>query len=355
MHRAFFPLFALLETSIHVPGAKVVAQRKLLFLEKLIASLLVAAPRLKDQLQARIESVKVVVADDSIDSARLIKNKKLLNILEGLKVLLQFYLPLVFRIGYLVRCCTWEGRPRGSGEVAKHVLQETLVTLVHLLNDAHAKNEYVRTIAVSLMTWSPFLSSLPACCFAEESCEALLSRMGHRCEVNRHLHGYDSTFNLFLTLPNPSRLPKGTRGSLKQGMVGLFASRIRKIVFGDGDLLFCPPVATKEMHSAFTSVFPDNYEFPSAVPRVGDAAALERVLRSALRTLVGKANISPAMNKFLTEKVPQRRPVEVREYEISLMQQASWFTGRQPRAPKPRPKKVFAPKPRARSTFIMLR
>ena len=144
-----------------------------------------------------------------------------------------------------MRCCTWEGRPRGSGEVAKHVLQETLVTLVHLLNDAHAKNEYVRTIAVSLMTWSPFLSSLPACCFAEESCEALLSRMGHRCEVNRHLHGYDSTFNLFLTLPNPSRLPKGTRGSLKQGMVGLFASRIRKIVFGDGDLLFCPPVATR--------------------------------------------------------------------------------------------------------------
>ena len=71
MHRAFFPLFALLETSIHVPGAKVVAQRKLLFLEKLIASLLVAAPRLKDQLQARIESVKVVVADDLIDSCKI--------------------------------------------------------------------------------------------------------------------------------------------------------------------------------------------------------------------------------------------------------------------------------------------
>jgi hypothetical protein len=180
--------------------------------------------------------------------------------------------------------------------------------------------------------------------------------MGHRCEVNRHLHGYEATFNLFLTLPNPSQLPKGTRGSLKQGMVGLFASRIRKIVFGDGDLLFCAPVGTKEMHSVFTSVFPDNYVFPSAVPRSGDAAALERVLRSALRTLVGKAVVSPAMNRFLTENVPRRRPLDIREYEISMVQQASWFTpGRQPRAPKPRAKKVFAPKPRARSKFIKLK
>jgi hypothetical protein len=81
---------------------------------------------------------------------------KLLNILEGLQVLLQFYLPLVFRIGYLVRCCTWEGKPRASGDTAKHVLQEVLITLVHLLNDVHAKNEYVRTLAVALMTWTPF-------------------------------------------------------------------------------------------------------------------------------------------------------------------------------------------------------
>jgi hypothetical protein len=90
------------------------------------------------------------------------------------------------------------------------------------------------------------------------------------------------------------------------------------IVFGDGDLHFAP-VVTKEMHSVFTSVFPDNFVFPLAVPRSGDASALERVFRSALRTLVGKAVVSPAMNRFLIENVPQRCPLDVRDYEISMV------------------------------------
>ena len=356
VHRSFFPLFALLETPIHVVGAKVVAQRKLLYLEKLIASLLVATPRLKDQLVVRIQQLKEQIASsDEVDSMQLQKRKRFLNILEGLQVLLSFYLPLVFRIGYLVRSCTWEGRACGTGEKAKHVLEEVFVTLIHLLSDTQAKNEYIRTIAVALLTWTPFMSSLPGVCFAEESCEALLSRMGHRCEVNRHLHGFDATFNLFLTLPLPSRIPRGTRGGLKQGLVGLFASRIRKVVFSDGDLAYCPAVGAKEMHSAFLAIFPDDLIFPSQVPRVADQAVIERVLPCALQTLVGKTAVAPAMHQFLVDHVPRRPLHELREYELSVQQQADWFQSgsRTTRAPKPKPKKVFAPKPRAkRSAFI---
>jgi hypothetical protein len=74
VHRSFFPLFALLETPIHVVGAKVVAQRKLLYLEKLIASLLVATPRLKDQLVVRIQQLKEQIASsDEVDSMQLQK------------------------------------------------------------------------------------------------------------------------------------------------------------------------------------------------------------------------------------------------------------------------------------------
>ena len=147
VHRSFFPLFALLETPNHFVGAKVVAQRKLLYLEKLIASLLVATPRLKDQLVVRIQQLKEQIASsDEVDSMQLQKRKRFLNILEGLQVLLSFYLPLVFRIGYLVRSCTWEGRARGTGEKAKHVLEEVFVTLIHLLSDTQAKNEYIKQL-----------------------------------------------------------------------------------------------------------------------------------------------------------------------------------------------------------------
>lgn len=335
---------------MHVAGAKVVAQRKLLYLEKLIASLLVAAPRLQDQLVGRIQEVKGLIDGDEEGNALLLSKRKiLLNILEGLHVLLTFFLPAVFRIGYLVRSCTWEGRDRGTGERAKHILQEVLVLLVHVFCDSQAKNEYIRTIAVALLSWSPFLTSLPGVCFAEESCEALLSRMSHRCEVNRHLSGFEATFNLFLTLPNPSRLPKSTSGGLKQGLVGLFASRIRKIVFSNGDLMFCPPVGSKEMHSKFVAIFPENFAFPAMLRREGDPAVLERVLRCALRTLLGKAAVSPAMQKFMEDDVPRRRPHDLREYELSLQQQESWFrtSSRVVRVPKPRPKQPRLPKPRA--------
>ena len=77
-----------------------------------------------------------------------------------------------------MRSCTWEGRARGTGEKAKHVLEEVFFTLIHLLSDTQAKNEYIRTIAVALLTWAPFMSSLPGVYFAEESCEALFFKNG---------------------------------------------------------------------------------------------------------------------------------------------------------------------------------
>ena len=58
VHREFFPMFALLESPLHSTGVKVVAQRKLLYLEKLVASLLLATPRVRLQLDNRIIDLK---------------------------------------------------------------------------------------------------------------------------------------------------------------------------------------------------------------------------------------------------------------------------------------------------------
>jgi hypothetical protein len=97
-------------------------------------------------------------------------------ILQALHRLLNFYIPAVFHVGYLVRCCTWEGRPAGTAVMARDVLQQCTVLLDHLLGDQSGKNEYIRTLVVALATWQPWMDRLPAVCFGEESCEALLSR-----------------------------------------------------------------------------------------------------------------------------------------------------------------------------------
>lgn len=183
--------------------------------------------------------------------------------------------------------------------------------------------------------------------------------MSHRCEEHRHLHSFENTFNLFLTLPPHSRIPKQTRGSLKKGLVSLFAPRIRRVVYRNGELVFCPAVGAKVMHSTFEGFFPAAFKFPSAVPREWDPAVFEGVLRHALRTLLGKAAISPEMREFLDANCGRRQQHEVREYELSLKIQSGRFRKNARKAvrttPKPWAKVVFSAKPRARSLQVTFR
>ena len=352
VHKEFFPVFALLESPLHAVGVRVVAQRKLLYLEKLVAALLLAAPNLREQLDNRITVLKGQVSTwvFDVDGER---RRRLLALLEGLSSLLNFYLPCLFQLGYLVRCCTWEGRSKGSGAIAKKICEDVLVLLVHLLKDNQAKNEYVRTLAISILTWQPMMSQMPGVCFAEESCEAMLSRLSHRCEVYRHLHGLDATFNLFLTMPLPSKIPKGTRGGLRIGLVKLFASRIRKVVFSDGCLPFAPNVGARTMHSFFEVAFPEGFKFPTNLPNESSASELERVLRYALRTLLGKVVVSENVSDFLVEKVPRRTDTDLREYQQATEKLNAWFRdNKEQTKPKPPAKKQFMAKPKApRSTF----
>ena len=231
IYRVFYRVFALIEYPGAAVGQKTVAQRKLLYLEKLFGALLLAGPMLRDQVENSINVIAGrVEAPLSTSTAEILeeraKHQNLLTTLVALQDLLQFWLPAVFRAGWMVRCCTWEGRAAGTAMKARHLLEEILVQLIHLLDDYEAKNEYVRTLAVALLTWTPWTSSLPGVCFAEESCEALLSRMSNRCEVYNHVHGFEATFELFVTLPPPKRGARATRGMLRRGLVQLFQSRL---------------------------------------------------------------------------------------------------------------------------------
>ena len=57
IYRIFFPVFALLEHPDAVAGTVAVAHRKLLYIEKIFATLLIAAPRLSGQLKTQVETL----------------------------------------------------------------------------------------------------------------------------------------------------------------------------------------------------------------------------------------------------------------------------------------------------------
>ena len=164
----YFPIFALVETTTPATGDKCVGHRKLLYLEKLFAALLLAAPNVRVQQQQRCDSL---VSSTQAPNANA---KNMLKVLSGLRMLLEFWLPAAFRMGFLVRSCCWEGRQQGSGAMAFSTIGQCLLLLVQLLGVKAAKNEYVRTLSIAILFWQPWHSILQGVCFVEEACEAML-------------------------------------------------------------------------------------------------------------------------------------------------------------------------------------
>jgi hypothetical protein len=355
VHRIFFPILALLDSSNPQCGDRVVAQRKLLYIEKLFAAILLGAPRFKSQLDERVKVLERDVQnlkskENDVDGEIYTKRQTLLNILKGLQSLVYFYLPAVFRIGYLSRNCTWEGREEKSSKNVQSLLEEVLVLLVHLLQDKDCHNEYVRTLAVALSTWQLWHSKLPAASFMEESCEAMLSRMSHRCSAHRHLHGFEATFDLFITLPQPSKSMKATRGSLRSGLIDEFATRIRRVLCSDGALPYAPVVGARQMHSEFTSCFPANITFRDPMPSFCDQQLFERVLRRALLCLTAKTKVSEKVTEFMKKNVIKRRAEDIVAFEQKVAELKNAVAPPRTRKPPEKPekrRKVFCPKPRA--------
>ena len=122
VYQSSFPLFALLENTDHAVGKAVHGHRRLLYLEKLFAAIMLAAPRLKQQAAERLQQMGDLPPSSDADEQR--RRDTYMEILRGIDSLINFYLPACFRVGYFVRCCTWDGRPAGTAEFAMNVVQQ---------------------------------------------------------------------------------------------------------------------------------------------------------------------------------------------------------------------------------------
>ena len=163
------------------------------------------------------------------------------------------------------------------------------------------------------------MDRLPGCCFVEESCEALLSRMASRCRSHVTLSSFEGVSDLFLTLPPPSRTLKKSRGTLKQGLVHLVWMRSRKLIARAESLPFATWSAKV---CTFEQTIPDGFRFPEPLLEMS-SELLEGVLTSSLRSLRSKAKVSDELKSFLDQNVPRVSPMEPRAVQI-----------RQPRIPR---------------------
>ena len=215
-----------------------------------------------------------------------------------------FYVPAVFVLGHDVRELTWEGGVNGlvKGDVARKVLLRSLALQVHLLDDWECRAEYTRTLSVALLQWQPWMSALPGCCFAEESCEALLSRMVGRCRANTNLMDFSDILNLYVTLPTPAREPKGNVGAIRQPLVVLFLRRLQRIMTHPDSQPHAELLSAREARWHATA--PADFKMPVTPATNATRRSMEFVLQGALVSLTAPAPVSAEVRAFCDENMP---------------------------------------------------
>ena len=276
VYRAFFPVFCHLESQVgQRPSDR--THRRVLFMEKMIAAILLARPRVLPHVEAMLSNLET-------DTDRLrypAKYSYALNILSGIRSLLLFYAPLLLHLGYIVRQCTWCGRPDGSvrGDTARSLLEYCLLIQTHVLQDWQCSTNYVRTISLALLSWQPWMSRLPGCAFVEESCEGMNSRLASACRRAPNVTTFEGTLHLYLTLPATSSEPYTPRGALRQELIREMERRLLALAGNPAGRSFpCPLDATRVRWVSDVDPCATRWRSPDPLPREVDQARLEVVI-----------------------------------------------------------------------------
>lgn len=321
VYKCHLPVLAHLEEN-RAPqaGGSARSHRKVLYLEKLFAALLLCRGAVIGHLEARLRHLQR--RPEGIRNCEYIDYAE--EILYGLDDLLSFYVPTLLHIGYKVRECSWNGRPGGGvlGDTARRVLEMCLLVQVHLLQDRQARTEYVRTISVALLAWQPWMSRLPGCVFVEEAGEALISRLAGACRRSPTVITFEQTLQLFLTLPLPSAEPHSSRGHVREELVREMGRRVRALIGAPGGRLF--PKARDATTYTWRPGEECTWSAAGPVPRHPDHGTHITVFRSALQTLVGRRPLTAEVKTWVDTTVPPCPDALLVRREMAMKDIAGW-------------------------------
>ena len=299
--RKFFPILGYLGQQVPAVDEEIMCHPKLLHIEKQLCALVLATPTVEN---------RIVHKETSIMQFQEASSKLPLVWLTGLKNLLHFYIPAVFLLGNLVRDCNWDGRPAGTSRTARKVLALSLVLLVALTMHTDCNVPYVRTLFVALLLWLPWNDAVPGCCYAEEPLEAMLSRLGSRCRTYPQMKTFDQTLDLFLSMAPPKRGENKTRGQIRNGLVAILLSRLRRFLLAITTNRMVHVDWNNGKKAAFTAV-PQDLKFPGQPLDNGGVALYQRLLTRPLSTLTRAARSpSDEVSRLLRTIVPARDPRE---------------------------------------------
>ena len=285
--------------------------------------------------------------DDSVLALRTLLLR--VRITSGMRLLLEEYAPACLFLGTQVRDCHWKLRQPGTGDHARNALQTAFVILLRLCEGQAHKVEYVRSLAVALSLWSPWHSSLPACCFSEEVNEAALSRLGRACRRNPRAVSTTDVNDLYILVQSGRR---GYKKLKPGGVTAAWQSQPERhldvfISNNAADVACVPWVKRADKKCVVAGNWPENVTMPPTLTKVDSTDFVSDVVVHHLATMVQSqpvhVNTVPAFNDTFN-----RRPSNtVTALEAALDSFSAWehqprrFRSKRP----PRPSSSAPPRP----------
>ena len=169
--RVFWPVLTFLQKGLLRPGSTILSYPNMIVMEKTIAALMLATPRILRQYRRRAQAATAISGRDTAHANRAAVANAVLHLLPE-------WCPLLLYFGHLVRECNWAGENNGTGSRAQVVLQFSLCLLRRLRRGPFdTVLKYERTIMCTLLYNSKWRQHLPGQTYSEEFREGMLSRL----------------------------------------------------------------------------------------------------------------------------------------------------------------------------------
>ena len=169
--RVFWPILTYLRKGLLRPGSTILSYPKLIVMEKTIAALMLATPRILRPYRRKAQAATAISGRDTTHANRAAVANAVLHLLSD-------WCPLLLYLGHLVRECNWSGENNATGTRAQEVLQLSLCLLRRLRRGpCDTILKYERTIMCTLLYNSKWHQDLPGQAHSEEFGEGMLSKL----------------------------------------------------------------------------------------------------------------------------------------------------------------------------------